>query len=747
MTSKPGALCSLVARRLVEAAPASCLDEVLAVCAQHGFVNVEGDGRGPAWISLECKGRAIRLGAPDATPDASTLELLTELLRAAAVRTLDHEESERIRERMEMLSAASFEGIIIHEAGLVIDVNQRFLELFGYSKEEVLGKPAVRQFVAPEDQASTQERVARRIEGTYLLTAMRKDGSRFLVEVQTKQARLGTRPVRVAALQDVTERERRNELLRESEQRLRHLVEARFDFVTIARDGVFIDAGGNVEAVLGIAPEQLVGRSILSVVAPEEQERWTPIVEQNRLGVFETVVVSASGEKVPVEVVAVRSSLDGEPVRLSGVHDLREARRLERERQELKLRVERGQRLESLGLLAGGIAHDFNNLLVGVLGNAELLCARLTRPQDLACSEAIRVAGERAASLTKQLLTYAGKSAPLEREPVDLHALLRELRSALDATLSKRAQLELTLEPGCRVMGERAALTQVFLNLLTNASDALADRPGVIEVSMRRVKKPGPEWQDALSASSRSKRTSGEPERPSQELAQPGEWILVQVGDTGSGMDEATAARMFEPFFSTKAKGHGLGLAACLGIVSAHGGVIRVESELGHGTRISLLLPALAARAEERLVESRVPQPVPCKILVVDDDPLVRTSIRYSLEPRGFVIVEAADGEGALDCYRQVAADLLIVDFTMPGIDGGELVRRLRAAGLSTPIILSSGHLESALLRGLPTTAIQATLHKPYGVNALLEAIARARGTADEEASAGHGVTGPRDSD
>jgi two-component system cell cycle sensor histidine kinase/response regulator CckA len=731
MTFEQGSVCSLVARTLVEADAARCLDDALAVCAAHGLVSIEPEDADAGSLSFECKGRTLHLHARGAVPDADTRELLGALLRAAAQRSCEHEEKERIRERMEMLSAASFEGMLIHEAGLIIDVNQRFLELFGYTKNEVLGKPAVQGFVAFEDQARTQERVSQRVEGSYILTALRKDGSRFLAEVQTKQARLGARPVRVAALQDVTERERRSELLRESEQRLRHLVEAHFDFVTLAREGVFIDAGGNMEAVLGIKPAELVGRSILSVIAPEELERWTSVVQENRMGVFETMVVAASGEKVPVEIVAVRSSLDGEPVRLTGVRDLRQARRLERERQEMKLRVERGQRLEGLGLLAGGIAHDFNNLLIGVLGNAELLCARLTRPQDLACCEAILVAGERAASLTKQLLTYAGKSAPLEREPVDLHVLWRELRSALDATLSKQARLELDLEPGCLVMGERAALTQVFLNFLTNASDALAQRPGVIEVSMHRLSELDPTWQDALRDSA-PRGASAAPAGAPRTLSEADGWILVQVSDTGSGMDEATTARMFEPFFSTKARGHGLGLAACLGIVSAHGGAIRVHSELGVGTRIGLLLPALSARTESRASPSLTSEPTPCKILVVDDDPLVRASIRYALEPRGFVLAEATDGESALSCYRQSDADLLIVDFTMPGIDGGELVRRLRAAGLRAPIILSSGHLESAVLQGLSGSAIQATLRKPYGPKVLLEAIARAQASARE---------------
>jgi two-component system cell cycle sensor histidine kinase/response regulator CckA len=394
--------------------------------------------------------------------------------------------------------------------------------------------------------------------------------------------------------------------------------------------------------------------------------------------------------------------------------DLREAQRLEHERRELELHVQRGQRLESLGTLAGGIAHDFNNLLVGVLGNAELLSCRLSDPEDLDCCEAIRIAAERAASLTKQLLAYAGKSQPGARGPIDIAVLGREARALLDATLAKHAHLELRLEPDCVVVGERAPITEVLVHLLTNAGDALADKPGVITVSARRLQVPGPEWQHALGA-----------------MTAPGEWVLLQVKDTGIGMDDATAARIFEPFFSTKAKSHGLGLAACLGIVASHGGAIRVESALGAGTCISILLPALSAAGRKPRAEHRTGEPLSCKVLVIDDEPLVLSNVRRSLEQRGFRVFDACDGPNALACYRDVAADLIIIDLTMPGINGVEVVRRMRAAGLLTPIILSSGNLDNEVLRSLPRGAIQGTLPKPYGPKALLEAIERALEAVD----------------
>jgi two-component system cell cycle sensor histidine kinase/response regulator CckA len=717
-------LCVRVAEALSVADPARCFGAVLSVLEAHGIRVQAADDPAPSFLSIERQGRGLRLSAPPDAFDAATRALLAPLVGAALSRCLEHEETARIRERMDMLSSAAFEGIMIHADGVIIDANQRFSEMYGYEPAEMFDPQSFARTIAPEDQAFARDRIARRIEGVYAFTGIRKDGTRFPVEVQSKQGRLGDKPVRVVALRDVTERERTHALLRESEVRLRHLVEATFDFVVLSRGSTIIDVRGPIEAALGYKPEQLVGRSLLDFIVPRNQPAARAIFDEDRLGMFSNMVLASSGEEIPVETVAVRSSLDGEPVRLTGVRDMRERQRRERERRELELRVERTQRLESLGTLAGGIAHDFNNLLVGILMNAELLASRLTDPEDLESSESIRVAGERAASLTRQLLAYAGKTQPAQKGLIDLAGLGRELCTLLDATLSRKARLDLKLEPRCIVLGDRATIMQVLMNLLTNASDALKDQPGVIEMCIRRVNAPGAEWREAIGAA-----------------AEDGEWVLVRVKDTGVGMDAPTAARIFEPFFSTKAKGHGLGLAACLGIVKSHAGAIRVESTPGAGTSISLLLPAAG---EHGARASKVPhdaRPKPCKVLVVDDEPLVRANVRRSLAPHGFSVFEAPGGLSALSSYERIAPDVLIVDFTMPDLDGGEVIRRIREAGSTIPIILSSGHVDSEVLSTLPSGAIQGLLHKPYGPKALLATIEQALLPVDPEQPPGTAIS------
>jgi two-component system cell cycle sensor histidine kinase/response regulator CckA len=628
------------------------------------------------------------------------------------------DQQENLRQRLEMMSEASFEGILIHEHGIAIDANQRFCEMLGFPRDEVIGADMMQQCVAPEDLPAVHERVANRYEGEYLITGVRKDGSRFRAGLQAKEGRLGDRPVRVLAVRDVTERERTNELLRESEARFRELADGAFDLTLFSRGSLIVDVRGASERLLGRTSAELIGRSVYEFMAPSAVPAARQMIEEERLGFIDVMAVHANGELVPTRAVVVASTLNGQPVRVSGVNDLRPSRRLEAERRGLEQQLQRAQRLDSLGVLAGGIAHDFNNLLTGILGNADFLHERLADPGAREAAAAIMAAAERAATLTRQMLAYAGQRDLGRRAPIVVGDLVRELRALLDATLSKKASLELDIEPGTVVLGDRATISQVLMNLLTNASDALGERPGVIAVRARRVRDLDARWDGALGATVR-----------------PGSWVFIEVRDTGVGMDEATRGRVFEPFFTTKEAGHGLGLAACLGIVSAHGGAVLVETELGSGSCFSVLLPA--SDAAERENDSPLPRPTarPCRILVIDDEAVVRAQLRRSLELRGYVVAEASNGTAGLAALTGASAggplDVAILDMTMPDLDGAEVLLRARAAGARIPIIVSSGYLDVAVERRLPRDQFQGFLPKPYSatdlVNAIESALALAR--------------------
>ena len=652
---------------------------------------------------LGCHGLAGAEDAPEPVRPA-----VAALISRAERRVAEREEMLRARERAAMLSEASFEGIMINVGGDLIDANQRLADMLGYELDELMGPQTLERCVAPEDQPMVRERLRERVEGDYVITGVRKDGSRFRAEILTKQGKLGTRPVRVSAVRDVTERERTHALLRQNEAHLRELAQTAFDLVVYSRDGVMLDAFGNFERPLGRSREELIGRPIIDFVAPEFHTETRANLEHQRPGAYLSAALRADGEIVPIEVVGVTTTLDGVPTRLSGLRDLREVRRAEAERRAFELHLEQTQRLESLGVLAGGIAHDFNNLLVGIIGGAELLSLANLAPDDRESVHAILDAGQRAATLTAQLLAYAGQHDLGRREAIDVNTLVNELRRLLGPTLSKKARLEIDVERGTSVLGNRATVLQVLMNLLTNASDALGSEAGLIRVRAERVTTPGERFRHALGA---------------LVATMQGHFTLIQVTDTGAGMDEATQRRIFEPFFSTKRKGHGLGLAACLGIVSGHGGAIHVESEPGRGSTFSVLLPG--AEGPPHAVEKPTGTGSG-RVLVVDDEPVVRRQVRRILEKHGYVVVEAQDGRSALAELDRASADLVVLDVTMPELDGTEVVLEARARGHGMPIVLISGYSDFPLETRLERHMYSDFLAKPFALAELVAVVERA---------------------
>jgi two-component system cell cycle sensor histidine kinase/response regulator CckA len=679
---------------------------------------------------VRAQGRLTELGIEAKTSADRQLELrgadpmlrshLTPLLELGLLRALEQEEHTKTRERLQMLSEASFEGILVHVDNVVIDVNQRLADMMRSTPADLLGPETVRRSIAPQDLPQVLARAASGYEGTYTLTAVRADGTQFRAELQSKQGRLGERPVRIVAIRDVTERERTLLLLRESEKHLLDLALAAFDFMIVTQNSILVEVGGKFHEMLGYTREEMLGRQALDFVASGARAHTAQAIQENRLGVYESIALAKDGSEIPVEVMGVHSTHSGHPARVAGFRDLREARRLQAERRKLEQQLERSQRLDSLGVLAGGVAHDFNNLLVGVIGNASLLLSTLTDEIDREAATAILTAGERAAALTKQMLAYAGRQPLGHLVPVDMAELFAELRTLLGATLSKKANLRFSLAKDSLVLGDRGPLTQVMMNLLTNASDALAGKPGKIEVRTRRVELPDARWADALPAP-----------------VGPGDWLLIEVEDDGVGMDDATRQRVFEPFFSTKESGHGLGLAACLGIVSSHGGALLLESAPGRGSCFSVLLCAASPQRTTQPPQHAAGPDQPCRVLVIDDEELVRSQLRRLLERRGYHVDEAADGASGIEAQARAPADVLIIDVTMPDMDGVEVVQRIRATDPHVAIVLSSGYHTDGVVERLDAGSFQVFLPKPYVMNELLQAVERARARARSGLGAG----------
>ncbi len=416
-------------------------------------------------------------------------------------------------------------------------------------------------------------------------------------------------------------------------------------------------------------------------------------------------------EAFVLETAEIERDKAGKPRRMIGsVRDVTERHRLELERQGTERKLQEAQKLESLGVLAGGIAHDFNNLLTGILGNACL--ARLELPAQSSQHhylEQIELSSQRAADLCKQMLAYSGKGRFVIQH-LDLGKLVQETLHLLQLSISKKAVLNLELAPDLPgVMADAAQLRQIIMNLVMNASDALGDEVGQIHLRT-----------SCMHADERYlARLQGGGE------LRPGEYVVLEVTDNGCGMSIETQARMFEPFFSTKFTGRGLGLAAVLGIVRGHKGALKVKSALGQGTTFQLLLPADRASNADSPVE-KTPQPKwrgTGTVLVIDDEESVRLVSTKMLEALGFEVMTATDGVDGLTVYRAHAEKIcaVLLDLTMPRMDGEETFRELRKLRHDACVILMSGYNEQEASARFAGKGLAGFLPKPFTPSELRE--------------------------
>jgi two-component system, cell cycle sensor histidine kinase and response regulator CckA len=391
--------------------------------------------------------------------------------------------------------------------------------------------------------------------------------------------------------------------------------------------------------------------------------------------------------------------------------EVTERRRLEEER--LQVRLERVQRMESLGVLASGIAHDFNNLLVSILGHASLAQARL--PADAPAQadlRRVRTAAERAGDLVRQILSLS-KRKPLQHVSVDLSELAWEVADLLRVTFSRKAVLITDLAAGLPlVAADPGQLRQIAINLLTNAADALPGGAGTIRLSTDE------HHVDAKTAAAMEARPP----------LSAGHYVRLAVRDDGVGMDDDTRNRMFTPFFSTKQSGHGLGLAAAYGIVRQARGGIRVESAAGVGTTIEVYLPTSAAApavlAPPAESQINTDSPGAMGVLVIDDEELVRDLARAVLTFSGHKVCTAANGSEAMAILGRgpQEIDLVILDLTMPGVDGGQIFKQLRMIAPDVPVLVSSGFALEDARRQVAGVGV-GYLPKPYTAGQLLDAV------------------------
>ncbi len=418
----------------------------------------------------------------------------------------------------------------------------------------------------------------------------------------------------------------------------------------------------------------------------------------------------------PVEMRVVPIEWEHKTAYLASLRDLTERRKAEEERQRLELERQYAQKLESLGVLAGGIAHDFNNLLMTIVARSGLALRSL--PGDSPAREHITFiekSGLRGGELANQMLTFAGKTK-LDFQPIALSKFLKEMETFLRATISKRMTLTFDLEPALpSIRADPAQLRQIIMNIVTNASEAHDNQEGRITISTQLIDPQSDQFNNWYLIGDL-------PTAPCPAL---------QVQDTGCGMPADTIPKIFDPFFSTKFPGRGLGLAALLGIVRAHSAMIAIKSEPKVGTSFYLAFPP-SAPTTSRSTPTKLSVPATKTvtekkpvILIIDDEEEVRVACSLILQELGCDALVAADGEVGIQVFEQHREDIsaILLDLTMPKLDGQQCLKQIRGIDPEIPVILSSGFSEEESLKQFQDSGINAFIQKPYQVEVLIEKI------------------------
>ena len=547
---------------------------------------------------------------------------------------------------------------------------------------------------------------------------VKQDALRGEALTQARELARATQQLRL----EIAERKRTEEALRQSEDRFRKLfMEAPLGIALVdSLSGRIHEVNPMFATITGRSVEELVQTDWLQITHPDDLEKdleqMTLITAGESSGYqMEKRYLRPDGGEVWINMAIAPVAVEeqGEPRHLCLIEDISARKQAEKDRREFDLQLLQTQKLESLGVLAGGIAHDFNNILMAIIGNADLALMKLSPESPVADNlHAIEAASSRAAELAKQMLAYSGKGRFVVA-PVDLNRLLDEMLHILKVSISKKAVLCLNKsEKLPAVEADATQMRQVIMNLVINASEAIGDRSGVIAINTgtmlcdRDYLKNF--WLD--------------------EGIVEGTYVCLEVSDTGCGMDEQTISKIFDPFFTTKFTGRGLGMAAVLGILRGHKGGIRIYSEPGKGTTFRLLLPASGKSAElaNVIVGEADDWKGSGKVLLVDDEETVQVTGSIMLRTLGFTPIVAADGRQALELYRQdPELAFVILDLTMPHMDGEQCLRGLRELDPEVKVIMSSGYNEQDVSQRFAGKGFTSFIQKPYRLSDLKEVVRR----------------------
>ena len=667
--------------------------------------------------------------------DALLAESLLRIFAARAVAEIERARGEAALRRSEASYRAVFEAtedaMFIHDwdTGAILDVNPKACAVYGYSPEEfrTLGLGAISAGEPPYTAAHAAHHIARAKRGEVVVFEWHRrnrDGTLHWDEVCLKAVEIAGRPRVLACTREVTARKATEQALRESGEQYRAIFNTAVDGLALwDAGGRVVDANASFLAMFGRSRDG----SGDGVVVPDAlrdycRDRLASVLAGEACRT-ELRAGRSDGSLFDVEVRGVAMQYRDRPHLLAIVRDLTPQREAERARAELEDRLRQAQKMEAIGRMAGGIAHDFNNLLTTILGYVTLAADASADARIRHYLEEARSASDRARDLIAQLLAFSrGRRGHPRAVALDTVAgeVIRLLRSSFPSSVTIAADVAPGTPPA---IVDPVQLEQVVLNLCINARDAMRSR-GEIRVRIGRARLGAEACTSCRGPAS-------------------GEWVELSVEDTGPGVPPGIRERIFEPFFTTKdaGQGTGMGLATVHGIVHGHGGHVLVERGPEGGARFRVLLPAAPEAADvdgtERAPAAGLPHGrLEGRVLLVDDEPAVAGFMTELLSHWGLAVRSFLEPRAALEALREdpSSADLVLSDFTMPGMTGLELARECRTLPVRAPVVLYTGYAESAPRGALDAAGVAALLHKPVDPGALfatLRALLGRPGTAD----------------
>ncbi|MBI5848917.1 MAG: PAS domain S-box protein [Nitrospirae bacterium] len=598
---------------------------------------------------------------------------------------------------------------LLSDEGRFVDVNSASCRQLGYSREELLGMKIFD--IDPKLDSARFTMTLQSMEVgspiSFESAHRRKDGTEFPVEITTSLIVLaGGGKHALALVRDITERKQADVALRASEERFRAITMTASDAIMVMDDlGKIVNWNPAAERIFGYSSEEAVGRDLHAFLAPPRlQQAYRkgfshfvatgegPVINRS----VEMDAIKKDGTEFPIEVSTSAMNIGGKWHALAIIRDISERKRLEQE-------LIKTQKLESVGTLAGGIAHDFNNLLQGIFGYISLAKMSIEqKDKALAMLEEAEKALHQSVNLTTQLLTFSKGGKPVKKV-FNLHPVLENaIRFSLSGSSVDHILLvDDDIRP---VDGDEGQISQVIQNIVLNAEQSMA-LGGRITIAVRNAHRS---------------------DIPPLINSEYGDFVAIAVQDPGIGIPPEHIGRIFDPYFTTKKQGSGLGLATSYSIIRNHGGTIQVSSELGKGSTFTIYIPASAAASAEKASQFPVQADIrKGRILVMDDEKMVREVAGALISSLGHEVAFAEHGEAAIRQYREAMAggrpfDMVILDLTIKGGMGGhETVQKLREIDPEVTAVVSSGYSDDASMSDCQSKGFKAFLKKPYKVESL----------------------------